>query len=241
VSQNIPPEEYLEVAELVRTGEYFRESHNIYDNLIHDPMAERYLYVFITGLSFLILAIALIAMQGLYPLKHSVPFIVGSDSLSEDIPGIRSLLDVKGQDPDEALINYLVYNYVRSWEEYDIDKLDLYLNGIETQSTEEVVEEYKALIDPRNPKSPITLYQRHSEKSIKILNSKLYQSNEDYTMDVLFESTVRGKSRVKRARWQAKVTFVYSGIEIDQDTGKIDPISFVVTEYSNKLLQDLQE
>ena len=239
-SSQLPPEEYSETSESVRSGEYFREASSVYDAMIHDTMSERYFYVVITALASLILLVALWAMQKLYPLERAVPFIVSSENLVEDVPNIRSLLAEKGDDPSEALLGFMVSNYVKNREEYDIEAIDKNLNGVKTQSTEEVFQQYQDFVDPRNPNSPITQYQRHSTKKIQILNSKLYKTGDSQVMEVLYEASVKGKNTIKKSRWQANISFIYSGIELDDGGEGVKPVTFIVTKYDNKLLQDIQ-
>src|SRR5436305_1524455 len=104
------PEEYTEIARSVRSGEYFRKARAMYDLSVHDPMAERYLYMLITLLSLLAFLITAVAMRALYPLQTPVPFIYTTNNIAEDLPHIRSLLTRKGEDPGAALLSYLAQN-----------------------------------------------------------------------------------------------------------------------------------
>src|SRR5687768_10446749 len=112
------PEDYLEIAEKVRTGEYFREARGMYDVTVNDPMSERYLYVCITALAMMILVVSVYAAQQLYPLSRSVPFIFNTHDIVNDLPRMKSLVSVKGEDAGEALLRFLVKNYVTMRESY---------------------------------------------------------------------------------------------------------------------------
>src|SRR5690348_1538744 len=113
-------DELTAVTEKIRSGEFFRESHAMSDFTLHDPMVERYLYLFISILAGLIFAVSVIAVQGLYPLKVSVPFIVTGSDTGDDRPGIVSLITRKGENPSEAVLRFVAQNYVKLREEYDI-------------------------------------------------------------------------------------------------------------------------
>jgi type IV secretory pathway component VirB8 len=230
------PDEYLEIAEKVRTGEYFREARSMYDMTVHDPMAERYLYVAITALAGIILTTAIIAVQGLYPLSSSVPFIVSTNDIVEDLPRIKSVLAYKGENPSAALLRFLVNNYVALREEYNIDTFDRNISGIKSQSAPDVYGEFQQAIDPRNPDSPVAQYQRHSKRSITILSSK--QLPDQQAMDVTFEAKVEGNGEVKTSTWQANIAFEYNGVTLDENTDKVKAVNFVVTRYRSKRLQD---
>lgn len=233
------PAEHLETAEKVRTGEYFREGRSMYDMMVHDPMAERYIYIVITAIAVLIFFIAFSAMRALYPLETPIPFAVASNNLVEDVPRMKSMLAQKGENPSEALLRFLVQNYVDTREGYEVDTFERDVNGVRSQSTKEVMDKYRELIDPNNPDSPLTLYQRHSKRKIEIISYK-HLDDEEGSAEVEFEATVIGKTDIKKTRWQANISFNYSGIALDDETGKVNPMEFVVTDYRIKRLQDVR-
>lgn len=232
------PEDHAEIAERIRSGEFFRESRTMYDFGVHDPMVERYLYVLITSIAILILMVAIFAARGLYPLQRSVPFIVSSNNVVEDLPLIKTIIAYKGESASDAVLRFVVENYVTLREEYNIENFDRGVNGIKSQSTADVFQEFQKQIDPRNPESPITLYQRHSRRTISILSSKLLPENAG--MEVAFEATVESKTEIKKSRWQADIAFNYTGVTIDQDTGQVTPPEFIVTQYRVKRPQDIK-
>jgi type IV secretory pathway component VirB8 len=237
--QQIPPEEYLEIAEKVRTGEYFREARGMYDTMINDPMSERYLYILITTIAMAILVVSIYAAQQLYPLERSVPFIFNTNNIVDDLPRMKSLVAFKGEDPSEALLRFLVKNYVTTRESYDIETFDRNTSGIKQQSSPQVFGEFQNFINPANPESPIVQYQRHSRRVITILATKRLE-DQDYGMEVYYDVTIENRTEVKKSRWQADIAFSYSGVELDDEGEKVKPINFVVTKYLSKRLQDLR-
>jgi type IV secretory pathway component VirB8 len=228
-----------EIAEKVRSGEYFQEVRQMYDLAVHDPMAERYWFLLITVLSLLIAVVTFFAMQSLYPLVSSVPFIVNSNDIVDDLPRIKSLMTRRHESASDALLEFMTQNYVTLWEEYDIDNFDRNINGVKSQSSEQVFGEYEQFIDRRNPQSPITLYQRHSTRRVSILSVRRMEGDEP-GMEVIFEASVESKAEAKKTRWQANIAFQYSGIELDEKIEKVKPVSFVVTQYRTKRLQDVK-
>lgn len=228
-----------EIADKVRTGEYFREARQMYDLSVHDPMAERYFYVAITVLAGLILLVAVSAMNGLYPLKTPVPFIYNINDVVDDLPHMKSLVSKKGEDPGFALLRFLTNNYVTMREEYNIETFDRSITGIKSQSSDAVFADFQKFVDPRNAESPITQYQRYSTRSISIVSTRPSPGN-DRELEVIFNATVEGRGEVKKSQWQANIAFQYSGLALDQESEKPKPISFVVTQYRTKRLQDIK-
>lgn len=228
----LPSDDAQAIAEKIRSGEFFRESRAVYDFDVHDPMAERYLYVLITSLSGLILLITIIAVQGLYPLQTSVPFIFNAANISNDVPAMRSLLAYKGESPSDAVLRFIAQNYVTLRESYDIDAFERNANGVKSQSSESVTQEFERGIDPRNADSPITLYQRHSKRKIAIISSRQI-AGDTPGMEIVYDAVVESKEEIKRSRWQATIAFNYSGVTLDED-GKVKPLEFIVTQYKTR-------
>jgi type IV secretory pathway component VirB8 len=226
----------LKIAQKVRSGEYFREARSMYDVTINDPMAERYVYVFITTCALMIFFIAYMAMDGLYPLQGAVPLIYLTHDLIEDIPHVRGLQRYKNEDPGDALLRFLVKNYTLQREEYTIASFDRNVNGVKSQSSDEVFKQFQQFIDPHNAQSPIKVYQRHSKRKVNVLSVR--RSGD--SAEVVFEAVVDSRTDVKKSHWRANVGFQYSGIELDGNSGTVKPMKFVVTEYNSKRLQDIK-
>lgn len=239
MSSKLPPEEYLEIAEKVRTGEYFREARGIHDVTVSDPMSERYFYICITSLAIMILLVAVMAARGLYPLNITVPFIFNTHDIVNDLPRMKTLTAFKGESASEALLRFLVKNYVTMRETYEIDTFDRSINGVKQQSSKDLFAEYQTLIDPSNPDSPIVQYQRHTRRTIVILATKRLV-DQDFGMEVYYDVYLETRGEIKKSRWQADIAFSYSGVELDEKKEKVKPISFVVTKYRSKRIQDIQ-
>lgn len=228
------PDDYVEIADKVRTGEYFREARRMFDVSVHDPMSERYMFLFITVLSLLVLMIAVSAMQSLYPLNAQVPLMFYAHDVTEDLPRIKKLQISREDDPSEAMLRFLVEHYVQMREDYEISSFDRNVSGVKSQSTEEVYREFQDYINPRNPEGPINLYQRHSRRYITVLYTKRLPES----MEVVFDATVESRSSVKKSRYRANIAFKYSGLELDEKDKSVKPVSFLVTKYHSKRLQE---
>jgi len=226
----------LKIAEKVRTGEYYRDARNMYDFTVNDPMSERYIYVFITTIALMILTIVVIAVQGLYPLDGAIPLTYLTHDIVEDLPHIQSLQSFKNENPGEALLRFLVKHYVITREEYDIGTFDRDVNGIKSSSSDAVYKEFQQFIDPRNAESPIKVYQRHSKRKIAILSTRRLPDG----MEVIYEAAVDSRIDVKKSHWRANISFQYSGVELDSKSDKVNPLTFVVTDYHSKRLQDIK-
>ncbi|MDE3060672.1 MAG: hypothetical protein KGJ06_06645 [Pseudomonadota bacterium] len=227
-------DDYLDAAAKIRTGEYFREARAMYDIHVHDPMAERYVHIMLAALSFLAFLIAMTAMQSLYPLQSSVPFIVSTNNINDDLPRIHTLVQRKGESANEALLEFLGKNYVQLREEYDIDTFGRNISGVRSQSSPEAFKEFQQAIDPHNPASPVAMYQRHSKRKIEVVSVKAIPDRSE--MEVAYDADVEEAGVIKKSSWSADIAFQYEGIALDEKSDKVKPFHFVVTQYRTRRL-----
>ncbi len=244
----LTPEEYLEISEKVRSGEYFREARAMVDLEIHEPMTDRYWFVMLTVISLIIVFSAFFALQSLYPLKPRIPFIYGANDIVDDLPRIKTLQSFAGENADVALRRFLVSNYVKEREEYNVDTFDRNVGALQTMSAPSVFKDYYASISASNPNSPVLLYGRQAQRDIKILSiqpieqaeekdKKTQDAAKDFVTRVLFAATLQSNTgKNSTTRWQVDVAFKYEPIKLDSENNKIKPYGFIVTDYKAKPL-----
>ncbi|MEQ1705351.1 MAG: VirB8/TrbF family protein [Rickettsiales bacterium] len=233
------PDEYVAIADKVRSGEYFRDARTMLNIDVHEPMADRYWYMFITALSLIITAMGVVAFMALFPLKINVPFIVTTNNIIDDYPKVRTLLNYVGENPDFALRRHLIQHYVKLREEYDARFFDRDHNAVLYLSRPDVLKEYEDFVSPLNPYGPVAMYQRNTQRKINIISTEeLENGNEKengrklYNMQVKYESVLkRGEQQIKQEKYKVDIAFIYEDISLDKETGKVKPYGFIVTSY----------
>ncbi len=232
------PDEYLQIADKVRSGEYFREARSMYDVSVNDPMSERYFYVFITALALLTFISALFAMQSLYPLNRSVPFIYALNNVLEDVPSIAPLRTSPEESVNDAVLFFMAKNYVSQYESYNIMQLERNYSGIQHDSSPEVFAQYQQLLQTNNPESPVVKYERHSARQIDfVLVRRLVMPVN--TLEIIFDANVVNAETSQKTRHKATIGYQYSGVEFDEKADKVKPVTFTITSYSSKIFQDV--
>jgi type IV secretory pathway component VirB8 len=237
-------EEYVEIANKIRSGEYFRDARAMVDIDIHEPMSDRYWFLFITIMSFLTTGVAIIAWLGFYPLKPKVPFIFATNDVLEDYPRVTPLQSFRGEDPNAALQRHLVKHYTKLREEYNADYFDRNHNAVGQISSPDVLDEYERFVSPLNHKSPVSLYQRHTQRKINIISMENIENNykkedgvKEYYAIIVYEEILKiGETENRRGQYQVDIAFLYKDIKLDKTTGKIEPYRFYVTSYKVKNL-----
>lgn len=232
------PDEYLQIADKVRSGEYFREAKAMYDISVNDPMAERYFYVSVTAIALFTFFCAFIAMQSLYPLARTVPFIYALNDVLEDVPSIAPLRTSPDESVDDAVLLFMARNFVSQYESYDINTLERNYSGIEHTTTPEMFAEYQRLMQVGNPQSPVVKYERHSVRHIDIISARKLESPAN-TVEVIFDATVVNAEGGQKTRNKAILAYQYSGVEFDTKADKVKPVTFTVSSYSSKPFQDV--
>lgn len=240
-SPEVESEEYAEIANKVRSGEYFRDARLMVDIDVHDPMTDRYWDISLSIGFFIIAFIAISAWQGFFPLNPRVSFIYLTNNEVDDYAHIETLVDYHGEDPNVALRRHLAKHYVKVREEYDAELFDRSHNAVQSLSSKEVLDEYEKEVDPTNPNSPVALYQRSVQRGIKILSTQiLNRSNAEketqtYSMRVTYEAVLKiGETKKPPTEYQVDIAFQYKDIKLDPVIRRIEPYGFIVTAYHTK-------
>lgn len=234
MEQRIDPQEIEDTTQKIRSGEYYREAQEMYDFAVHDPMAERYFYIFITLVAITIMFISFGAVQSLYPLAREVPLVIESLDIQKDLPVVRPLKEYHDEDPNVAILRFLMTNYVQLREQYDIAQIDRNASGIHSQSGTQVFDEYQQTMDPRSNASPIVMYQRDAKRQIVVV---LQRRRDEKTMEVLFDAYVDSAGERKKTRHLATIAFEYEDVKVNDDAN-ITPFRFLVTGYSSRPLEE---
>jgi type IV secretory pathway component VirB8 len=224
------------ILEKLRSGEFFREARMIYHQRYHDIMAERYLYLAITALSVFILLVAVVAVNLFFPLKTNVPFIYTTNDSVNEVPRMQAMGQVDS-DPNMVLRQFLVSNYVRVREEYNVNMIERSANGVKSQSTPEVFASYQATMNPQNPDSPIARFQRRATRSVRVIDIRPTASDLNQ-MQVRFEALVEEGLVRRKEMGVANITFSFADIQVNQSTGATTPLEFTVTDYHSNPVQE---
>lgn len=237
-------EEKQVVADLVKSGDYFREAVEWYDSKYHAPMAERSLMILITLVSVGIIFFATRAVMGLLPLSEVEYTSFLQANAEEKMPSLIRLAD-SFRETDQALMSYHVQDYVYQRERYDIANVEKQYLRVKALSSPEVFEEYARFIDPRNAESPISRFERHTRRLARITGLSFFDAagnpadelHPPQTARVVFTVTLIGADGSQKSeRWQADVAFTYEKIIVDQETYEVTPMKFQVTGYKVRQL-----
>lgn len=236
-----------EIAEKVRSGEYFKEAWDWYALKYILPVSQRTFFIFVTLLSVVITFFAFHVFTSFLPIVTKVPIVVGNPSMADDYAHLYPLPVPEDTDPNLPVIEYLVRGYVTRWEEYDFDNIDnrkAYLNNF---SAAPLKEEIEKRYDIRNLNSPVLKFRDHTERSIRITSYALEKSeafavennsekdmlavNIPYRAVVEFESEEKNVLGTTTKKWMAEVKFTMSPVYFDKEKNTFRPLDFLVSSY----------
>lgn len=255
--------EYLEyIKSSVDDGSYFKDALNWYLFRYVTPICDRTLLIFGAIIAAVVLFFLVQMIQMAFPLVEKVPIFVRSQDQSIYFPSLVDLKpkkDQKNYDPniatvDEAVLKYLLSNYVVNREAFDFSKAEIEdvnkkFNRIKNVSSDEEYRAFQLIMSKDNPASPINYFGLNVKKLVKIDSvqlikeqpkdfankAKVFLSNKIPT-DAEIRFTVTDISapsdapeQVKRdsSRYIAKINFAFDGVKKDQK----GTLNFMIKSY----------
>ena len=107
----------------VASGDYFKDARDWYMIRYVYPVCERTILFFIAGFAGVIFYILTTTIMTSLPIKEEVPIIIRPTDQSKYFPVIKKLKNsVELQNVDEAVVKYLITEYIKKREGFDFRK-----------------------------------------------------------------------------------------------------------------------
>jgi type IV secretory pathway component VirB8 len=241
-------EQYAEIATLIEDGSFFKEGRKWYSLIYMYIMPERAIYVVYSAIALLILLMALISTIMLNPLSRATPLLFPMKNVLGEVPRIKKIRVSPHQQVNDAMQRFFIREYVSRRESYDFKKIQTSFRFLRNHSNKNVMSDYRNLIDPNSPRSPINMYGRKSTRQIFIQKVQIgrsdngsindYDENREYYADTYFVASVVSGDSIKNNYWLSRLTFDYKQLQVKQPeetkSGKAEavPMKFKVIDYS---------
>jgi type IV secretory pathway component VirB8 len=231
------PEQHRHTAEKIKSGAYFSDALTWYDSVYHAPIITKAYSIVVTMVALGAIWFAISGFLALLPIQTKQPFVMTVKNL-EDYHTSMKPLSSKTSDANKVVLDFLVQDYVKNRESYNMDKLNAYALRIRAQSSPEAYKEYFRYQHAGNPQSPVARFEAHTVRSVRI-DSIRYDAEPTFrspettptTATVTFTATEESPKEVRELKSSVKLTFAASAIEINQETYAITPMKFQVTRY----------
>lgn len=251
------PQEYNQfIKQSVKDGSYFKDAVEWYVFRYVNPICERTMLFFIAILCLLISYVLINIIFNSLPLVEHVPVVIKAKDTSKYIPVIKSLRNSEDiRTVDEAVVKYLLIQYLKNREEFDFTKADIeVLNkkfaAIRNNSSISEYRAFQAFMDKDNPSSPIKNWGKNITRLIQVsafsfkrieLNNFVDRAKDFMSIEIPEEVEIRynvinfdNGTSDNNQKYVAKIKFKFSGI--DAKNPKKD-LEFTVVEYKNFLVK----
>ena len=237
-----------EIAEKVRSGNYYKEAWDWYALKYIYPVSQRTFFIFITMAAVAVTITGLVILYNFYPLKIRVPVAVDINDMSVDYARLVKMEVPANGDPTQPMIEYLVQNYVQKIESYNFKQIDRQLKFLSQFSSAPLMQEIEKRYDTRNLDSLVLKYRDHTTRTVKITHvqvnmdegfdlakakqNDIVVQNVPYHAIVDFESEEMNMLGVIPHKWQALVDCTMTPVTLDKVTKTFKKLDFVVNNYS---------
>lgn len=179
----------------------------------------------------LLLAVSLLTIFILLPLKEKVPYLYAFDHASGEITKIGELEASKLENNWE-LSRYLIIRYVINRESFDIDNVDLPYQLVWAQSADLIKQQYESTVKSDNKNSPFQILGKDKFITVKVISvSRL----NDSTVDVKFDKIIHDRATLSEqvGHREAILKWTFDKAETSQKMLDRDPLGFKVTYYQS--------
>jgi len=169
----------------------------------------------------------------LVPLKTVEPYVIRVNETSGTVDIVTALKNGKST-YEESLNKYFLAKYVRYREGYSRSLAEEYYynTGLMSGSTER--KRYFSDFNPKNPNSPLNLYNEKDTVKVEIQSISFIGENGNIAL-VRYIKKVQMESAIRPVitHWAATLKFQYSSAPTNERDREITPLGFQVVEYRN--------
>lgn len=200
------------------------ETHRVLENERSKRTAWR-----VAGAACVVAAISVLGISVMGPLKKVEPYVIRVDNTTGIVDVVTALKDQK-TNYDEAMNKFFVQRYVRFRESYSHHLASEVYSSVGLMSGSAEQQRYYAYFNPKNPDSPLNVYQNYATVKVTIKSTSFIKP--DVALVRYIKEIERGGDK-SISHWAATVTFVYTKASSKEKDREINPLGFRVEEYRN--------
>lgn len=237
-------EEKRLVAEKVNSGSYFAEGVNWYNSRFIKPQTE-----FIQSTVLALIAVAIFttgfyAFIQLFPLKQGSAILLSEEIQAHENVSVNKIMGDR-ETPTQAYIKFMLQEFVKTFEEYRVEKIERNQQFILQIAAENLSAEYILANDRSNPDAPIVKYGNQGLKAVYVdpdtitLSKEITETAQTKTQEATaklgFVATLLLNNNQQSTTYEADIKFQYKEMIIDQKTHEIKQLpQIIITDYKIK-------
>ncbi len=219
-------DESHKIADSIRSGRYFEDARAWYQAIYIGPVSERSFFLIIAALASVTALLAIVSVFSLMPLTSRPAIIIPSQSSAQDVVPRLTNLRQNREDPQQAVAQFFVLQYVAARERYAAATLQENALFVHAQSDEATYNAYLAQYDASNPQSPTVKLGRQGVVDIEVQAVRMDFKGDGGTAEVDFTTESSGLAAPEKTRWTAMLKYRYTEMGIDMvdntQTGAIE-------------------
>lgn len=245
-------EYFKEISDRVKSGEYFQDARDWYQNKYLNPVIERAYFILLSFLSLMLIMIAFATLISFLPLKMYKPLLVTVPDQTAQFVEFQSLGDRRNveEDPNPVVQKYLIAKFIDAYESYDFrydfQRLKRNERLVTSLATEEVIAEYKSYTSTTNPNAPLLRLRSKgilnvilpkngiSIERVATIGDDGKNSVAHYMATVDFSVQEINMTGAQETKWHAKIDFTYKEIHYDRKLKDFPPMEFKVVSYASE-------
>lgn len=236
--EDLTPEEEKEhqefIKESVANGSYFQDALDWYAFQYIKPVCERTMLFFVAIITGLTCYVLFLMTREALPLVQKVPVVIYAKDSSTYLPVIKKLKDAPDlRTVDEAVVKYLLIQYLRTREEYDfrdanIEDLNLKFNVIKNNSSADEYINFQNFMSEANAASPMNNFGKNVTRKIaidsvtfpKAVSTGLMDRAKNFILfdlpsevEIKYDAILSNNGTVTKQQFVTKISFKFSGVE----------------------------
>lgn len=213
-----------ELAEAIKSGEYFEQSRAWYRTMYIALVPERTFFLVVAALASTIAFIAFLAVMAFLPLTDKPGIMVVNNRFDDSVPRLEMIKKVEGMPLNEAMERFYIESYVTRREGYDPLTYELNHKFIQAQSDDVTYNAYAAVYGRGNPASPVSILGATGKRLVQVNSIQINNNVEPKVATVNFTTQLNGAGDISPVNWTAVLQFYYSDLEVrqteDPETGE---------------------
>ncbi len=183
----------------------------------------------LAGASWVLTFVAVTGLAIMGPMTRVVPYVIRTDQSTGVVDIVSALTDQK-TNYDEAMNKFMVQRYVRYREGYSNKLASEFYNNVGLMSSTQEQQRYFAWFNPKNPMSPLNVYQAFANVKITMKSTSFIKP--DVALVRYVKEIERGGDK-SVSNWAATITFSYVKAPMKEKDREVNPLGFQVLEYRN--------
>ena len=227
----------MDIKKSVESGEYFKQAMSWYESQYLSYVAQRSIFIAVSVIILVNLAIVNMKILSLPSTSHRVPFIKYVENSADEITRIKHLKSKKQESPQISVAKYLISKYIENYQSFNIKNVEEMAKYVQNQSSRKVYKQFQSHLSISNPESPVLKYQMHTRRLIDIQSISIYNNKQLIPEEakVIFKAThYRNGRKISIDSWEANLIFTLSDVNLV--ARKFTPLNFLITsiEFSKK-------